>query len=746
MTATADNDAGLSPEQWGILAAIAGAFVPSCTSLNGNRLLQNPLPPQVYDSLCQRIQQNVGQNDDQELVAKFMAESATSQPAFQAAITDLVKLYMPDEAKKGLFFILKALNTRAGSLVLTGYATSLDCLPVADRQQILQSWATSRLPFFRNLHKSLSALVRSFWLRTSANLRAVIDCPERPVHNPPPKAFHPFEFIQFASTSLSEPDVIEADVVIVGSGCGGAVAAKTLAEAGLNVIVVDKSYYWTPQMLPLTEASGLASLFENGGTILSDDASMTVVAGSAWGGGGTVNWSASLQTQSFVRREWSQKFGLPYFTTSAFQDDLDKVCERMGVGTSAIEHNKGNRALLEGARKLGFTVKPVPQNTGGEAHNCGYCTLGCGSCGKKGPTESWLPDAAKAGARFIEGFNVSEVTFADTKTGGNRIVTGVKGTWTSRDGNGKVAGSDRRIRQVIIKAPRVVASMGTLGSPLLLKRSGLTNSHIGRHLHLHPASIVGAVWDEDVRPWEGPILTSVCTEFENLDGEGYGAKLEATAMIPSLFLTAFPWRDGLHFKETASKMKRMTGYISLARDRYGGRVFPDPIDGRCRIRYTTNKYDQRHILEGIAGLSQMLYVEGAREIHTSIPGLDPFVRPSDEPNSKITVARKEQPSINDEEFKAWLAKMHHVGVGDTPFASAHQMGTCRMGSDASNSVIGPNGQVWGTKGLYVADASAFPSASGVNPMITTMAISRGIARGIAKDAGVNVGTAGLTKL
>ncbi|KAI7520309.1 hypothetical protein KC319_g22126, partial [Hortaea werneckii] len=177
-----------------------------------------------------------------------------------------------------------------------------------------------------------------------------------------------------------EPEVIEADVVVVGSGCGGAVAAKVLAEAGMRVLVVDKSYYWPPEHLPMSEEEGAQHLFAQGQLVQSDDSSIAVAAGSAWGGGGTVNWSASLQTQGFVRREWAQKFGMPYFTSSAYQADLDAVCERMGVGTAAIEHNKSNRALLEGARKLGWAAKTVPQNTGGEAHNCGYCTLGCGSC------------------------------------------------------------------------------------------------------------------------------------------------------------------------------------------------------------------------------------------------------------------------------------------------------------------------------------------------------------------------------
>lgn len=555
-----------------------------------------------------------------------------------------------------------------------------------------------------------------------------------PVHGSPSKDGYPFRFLQLPSVATSEPDVIETDVVIVGSGCGGAVAAKTLAESGLKVLVVDKGYYWSPLRLPMSESEGAAHLFHNGGMSQSDDASVSVVAGQTWGGGGTVNWSACLQTQGFVRREWSNKFGLPHFTSAEYQRDMDAVCERMGVGTSAIEHNATNRTLLEGARKLGWSAKTVPQNTAGAAHNCGYCTLGCGSCDKKGPTETFLPDAAKAGAEFLEGFECERILFEDPERGG-RITTGVQGTWTSRSQDGGVIGG--QARKVIIRAKRTIVSAGTLATPFLLQQSGLTNNHIGRHLHLHPVSFLAAVWDEDIRPWEGSILTSVINELENIDGDGYGTKLEATTMLPGFFLPSFPWRNGLQAKEFAVKMKRMTGYISLSRDRYGGRVYPAPDGSRFKVAYTPSEYDKQHILEGIIRLAEMAYVQGARELHTTIQEIEPFIRPRPSPESNVHVNEISSPSVNDSEFQAWTAKIRKVGfpAPQSRFASAHQMGTCRMGSSEANSVVDPQGRVWGTEGLYVCDASVFPSASGVNPMITNMGISRGTARGIAEEMG-----------
>ncbi|OQO05775.1 hypothetical protein B0A48_09869 [Cryoendolithus antarcticus] len=705
----------LTAEQWSILAAIADTVVPSFTSSMGNRLLQHPLRSQVYDTARNRIAQLAGASVGSDVITTYLGESATSTPEFRNAVSRL-------------------LGTRAGALLLTGYVTPLDCLPVADREKVLQNWAISRIPILRDLYRSLTTLSMILWIRTSPTLGLVLGYPRVPVHGTPSKDSYAFRFLQIPRTIATEPMVIETDVVIVGSGCGGAVAAKTLAEAGLRVLVVDKSYYWNPLRLPMSELEGMEHLFENAGAVQSDDASIAVVAGSAWGGGGTVNWSASLQTQGYVRREWAQKFGLNHFITSAFQRDLDAVCDRMGVGTAAIEHNKGNQVLLEGARKLGWSAKAVPQNTGGEAHNCGYCTLGCGSCGKKGPTETFLPDAAKAGAEFMEGFDCAEIMFDDAASS-ERQAVGVRGTWTARDSSGNPARHVGAKQEVIIKAKRVIVSCGTLASPLLLLRSGIKNSHIGRHLHLHPVSFVAAVWDEAIRPWEGSILTSVVNEFENLDGECYGAKLEATTMLPSLLLAGFPWQSGLDSKEFAAKMKRMTGYISLSRDRYGGRIYADSKDGRIRVAYTPSKHDKKAILEGVVHLAEIAYVEGAREIHTSIPTVPAFVRPSSTLDFSITVSSNASPSVNDPTFRSWLDIIRKTGFPSpaSRFASAHQMGTCRMGTTAKNSVIDPRGQVWGAKGVYVCDASAFPSASGVNPMITNMGISRGVARGVAEE-------------
>lgn len=579
----------------------------------------------------------------------------------------------------------------------------------------------------------------STWTKKSAALFPVLGFPRAPVHGKPGKGFD-YSFIQFPPGR--EPAVIETDVIIVGSGCGSGVCAKNVAESGHRVIVVEKAYHYPPEYLPMSKADADVHLFTNGGVDLSDDSSIAVLAGQAWGGGGTVNWSASLQTQGFVRKEWADG-GLPFFTSSEFQESLDRVCHRMGVSGAHIEHNPTNAFLLEGARKLGYSAKVVPQNTAGKKHYCGYCTLGCGAAEKQGPVVSFLPDAEKAGANFIEGFQTEKVTFENVK--GKKVATGVRGLWTSRDSHGGVDGTDQTTREVVIKAKRVIVSAGTLQSPLLLIRSGLSNPQIGRNLHLHPGTsspetvsstlanirhlvaLIAATFPQEIRPWEGGILTTVCDEFQNLDGHGHGTKIEAMTMIPGWILPFLRWRGGLDYKMLCAKTNHMTGHISLVRDRDSGRVYPDPTDGRLRIAYTPSAFDARHALGGVIAAAKILYVSGATEIIISAAGIPIFVRNEDKPNAGE--------GVNDAKFQAWLKQVRRKGANapDTVYGSAHQMGTCRMGIKERNSVVDPTGKVWGAEGLYVADASVFPSASGVNPMVTNMAISDWISRGIARE-------------
>ncbi|KAH8595718.1 long chain fatty alcohol oxidase-like protein [Bisporella sp. PMI_857] len=728
------KDQFFTEQQWTTLLAIMDTIIPSIhteatTSYQSEQLT---ISKEKYNTAFEHLQSNVTNPPSQDLLAKYLEERPSTNPKFQDALQRILVQRSRDDARKGLAFILSALNTRVGSYTLTGYTTPIHEQPMEIRQAIVKSWRVSYLKPLNLIYKSLTQAAKNLWVKSSPTFYETTGFPQVPKDYKQGKHYD-YKFEQFPAGS--EPETIETDVIVVGSGCGGAVCAKNLAEAGHRVLVVDKGYYFSPASLPMHEQTAMEHLFDNAGVTQTDDGSMTILAGSTWGGGGTVNWSASLQPQGFVRKEWAQDRGLTFFETAEFQNCLDRVCERMGVSAEHIRHNHGNKALLEGSRKLGYTAKAVPQNTNGDEHYCGTCTLGCASGGKHGTVMTWLPDAAKAGAKFVEGFKVEKVLFDESN--GRKVATGVKGVWTSRNSKGELDGpaSEVTVREVIVKAKKVIVSCGTLWSPIVLLNSGLKNWQIGRNTYLHPVNIIIGVFKEDVRPWEGGILTSVCTSYDNIDGQGHGVKIETCCMVPGLFVTLLDWTDGFDWKLRALKYRHMNGFIVIGRDRDTGRVYPDTASGLPRIAYTPSAFDRGIIMEGNVACAKIAYAAGAIEIHAAIQGVQPFIR-DPVPEGAI------DPGVTDPKFNAWLQEL--VKIGNKPpvatYACAHQMGSCRMSTREADGVVDPKGKVWGTEGLYVSDASVFPSASGVNPMITNMAISDWISRGISKELKSEEGT------
>ncbi|KAH7037665.1 GMC oxidoreductase [Microdochium trichocladiopsis] len=781
--------------QWEVLESLIDAVVPAIVVASdgnsdpGSALTANDTHKQLvvteeqctdaYDDLVATLKRPPTYDQFKE----FLAARPLDNPRFHKQLRRIVG-QTPKSVRKRLGGALDLMTRRTGSLLATGYWTPLHQQGLDTREAIIKSWQNAWTPVWPLLAKTFCTLARVSWAPTDPlfhKLSAYTDHVDDYI----PGSEVDYRFLQFPPTATStshdnddeEPAVIKTDIVIVGSGCGGGVAAKVLAEAGHKVVVVDKGYYFPPSHLPMAGEAGQQLLYEAGGSLQATNGATSLLAGSCWGGGGTVNWSASLAPQDFVRREWAGEpgGGLAFFDTPAFQESIDRVCETMGVSDEHVRQNHGNRVLLDGAEKLGWHAKACPQNTGGNEHYCGRCSLGCGSGEKQGPAVNWLPAAQKAGAQFIEGLSVSEVLFADDddeeddedednedNEGGSghekkkRRAIGVVGRWTARDKNGFVhsPASERVQRTVRIEAKKVIVASGSLNSPLLLMRSGLKNPHIGKNLHIHPCGNLTAAFPEDVKGWEvqsfpGGILTSVVSDFENLDGHGHGVKLEASSMLPHMVLFNLPWHSALQWKTDALKFRAMNAYISIARDRDTGSVFPDPHDGRPVVDYAISDFDRAHTLAGLVALAKLCYAQGAVEIWPAVPGVPSFKRRS-EPSSSSSRGNRESSPADDEEnvdgnqdplgdddpaFQAWLRVLGTANNSPprAQHASAHQMGTCRMSSSPEGGVVNNKGQVWDTEGLYVADASVFPSASGVNPMITVMAIADWIARGILAD-------------
>lgn len=281
------------------------------------------------------------------------------------------------------------------------------------------------------------------------------------------KLSEPLAIASLAGTqSCSQDHGIECDVVIVGSGSGGGVAAAVLAKAGFKVIVLEKGRYMAREDLTLLEGPSFRDLYDEGGMLSTDDSNVIILAGSTVGGGTAVNWSASFRTPEHVLRGWEESFGLHLFTTSRYRDAMDQVCKRLGVQDEIQNENLQNTVLRKGCDALGYHVANIPRNSTAE-HYCGWCCYGCRRGVKNATSETWLVDAANYGAIILSRCSAQRILHApsnDARKG--RKSVGVVA---------KIGHSDNR-RQLFIKARATIVASGALRTPPLLRNSGLKNS------------------------------------------------------------------------------------------------------------------------------------------------------------------------------------------------------------------------------------------------------------------------------
>ncbi|KAI1410737.1 long-chain fatty alcohol dehydrogenase [Hypoxylon sp. FL1857] len=692
------SDSSFSEPQWQALFMLLDAVVPSIkvvdslVTRNGHICISQ----EDFDNYYHEIRRRMKHPPSKEMFQDYLAVRPSNNPVFIKRIKKAMNSLGPGQ-KLQLSRILSFMMTRLGSLISTGYLTPFNDQPVTVRDAIIRSWRNSWFYLWPMLARTFIQLGTMTWSQSEPMLQGLSGFKgyiEDPPSEPAPAI--DFNFMKFDASP--KPAVVETDIVVIGSGCGGGVCAKVLAEAGHRVLVVDKGYYMPPSQLPVGPDSP-EMLFEgeNGG-LPNVDGSMFLAAGSCWGGGGTVNWSASMPTPDLVRKEWADVNGLKFFTTSDYQGSLDRVSDFMGLGKTPTQQNHANTVLLEGSKKLGWRAQAWPPNTGPE-HYCGSrCANGCRASKKQGPAVSWLPAAAKTGAQCIEGFKVSKVLFEDIN--GSKNAIGVAGIWTSRDEDGNF-------------------------NKTLKPRVQRLNPHIGKNLRLHPSLHYTAVFDDEIRGWEGEMVTSVVTEFDNLDGEGHGFRVESTAMLPHTTFFQVPWYGGLQFKLDAIKYRQMNCFMALTRDRGSGSITPNPNDGSPVITYTPSPFDRSNMVAGVEAISKLCYIQGATELLPVVPGLPRFR------SSKAAHDR----DVNDADFAEWLCRLRASDPKPSTsiYGSGHQMGTCRMSTNPTTGVVNEHGAVWGTENLYVADASVFPSGSGSNPMVTIMAIADYISRGISQQ-------------
>ncbi|HEX5990771.1 MAG TPA: GMC family oxidoreductase [Solirubrobacterales bacterium] len=479
----------------------------------------------------------------------------------------------------------------------------------------------------------------------------------------------------------------ECEVAIVGSGAGGAVAAAMLAEAGLDVLVLEAGGHYNRDNYPAGRLEAITELYREAGlTIAEGRPPIPVPVAKVVGGTTVINSGTCFRAPDPILESWREQFGVSW----AMDLDQDFAEAEDFLRVTPLDPNRMGRngqLAMEGAAALGLSGGPISRNAG-SCVQCSSCPYGCAIDAKRGMHVSYLPRAVAAGARVRAGVEAQRVLVEDGRAVGLAC--------SARDAGG-------RSRPFTVRASRaVIAGGGALGTPELLLRSGLGGKQVGRNLRIHPACWVGARYEEDVHGWEGVMQSYYVDQWEHEQG----VLLEAT-FTPLAFGGAWLVGTGAEHQRAMLEFGRIGSIGVQLRDVSVGAVGL-ANEGALRAGYHLNDEDVRKTIFGIARAAEVHFAAGAVEVYPNIPRAG-VLKPGDLATFEAT------------RFKASELRLE----------AFHPMGTARISADPRRGVCAPDGSVNGTRGLYVADASLFPTAPGVNPMMTIIAFAKQVSREVA---------------
>ncbi|MEV8637653.1 GMC family oxidoreductase N-terminal domain-containing protein [Streptosporangium sp. NPDC051023] len=510
-----------------------------------------------------------------------------------------------------------------------------------------------------------------------------------PVTRPPTAARAPKTIATLSASNL--PATLDVDVCVVGSGPGGAVVAARCAQAGLSVIVLEAGGYHNEQDFRQLELAGLRQLYLGGGLMTSESGSIAVLAGSTLGGGSVSNYMSCIRTPDAIREEWA-RLGVADIGADDFPArHLDPVCERLAINVEATRANGTHKRLRDGLDALGLEHRVITRNAElhDDARYCGYCGFGCQQGLKLSMLKTYLQDASDAGARTIVNCWARGVLSAGGRARGIEAV---------------LADGDGSRRRLIVNARAVVVAAGAVESPALLLRSGVGGPAVGRYLRVQPAFSVAGVYDEPVQAWIGQAQSLVCESFRDVV-DGHGFLIEGLGVFPGFWAAGVGWEDGRRHKEEMLRLPRTASFVSFIRDHGAGEVVIDER-GRSVVRWDLDDPVDRE-------LAVRAHIETAR-VHAAAGAAEIY-----------TLHGKPARWRRGEDFEAYAERLRAAsyGTNDILYFTAHQMGTCRMGTDPLTSVADGRGELHDLPGAWIGDGSAFPTAPGVNPMITIMALA-----------------------
>lgn len=487
---------------------------------------------------------------------------------------------------------------------------------------------------------------------------------------------------------------LEVDVVIVGSGAGGAAAAAQLAEAGLDVVCLEEGGHFTERNFSQDQGVAWRQLYaDDGQRVMAGNLFIPVAGGRCLGGSTVVNSGICFRIPEWRFSQWKEERGLD-FTWDELRPWLARTERFIHVTPSDARVTGGNNLFCqEGLEALGWAGGPMPRNAPA-CVGCGACQMGCPSGGKLSVVKTYIPRAGKAGARFVTKARATEALQA------NGRVVGVRADLLDPE-------SDEPIAALTVHARAVVLAGGAIQTPCFLQNNGLGNEHVGEHLHVHPGAGVIAITDRDIEGWRGIPQGFYSDEFLESDG----LILESFWATPEVFYLSFPFgRDGAAGMLDFAKMAALGGVIM---DRSEGTVRPTSTPGKAKVSYHLVDDDRRRLVLVQRYSAELLLAAGAKEVRAAVYGV---------------------PAItNVEEARRWLDPDNVKLKQLMAVYSSHPHGTTRMAGSAEDGAVDCRGRVYGTEGLYVMDGSVFPDVLGVNPQVTIMALASYLADSLAQE-------------
>jgi choline dehydrogenase-like flavoprotein len=465
--------------------------------------------------------------------------------------------------------------------------------------------------------------------------------------------------------------IVTADACVIGTGAGGAVVAKELAEGGMSVVMLEDGERFTTDDFNARPREMSSRLYRDAGQIATvGNVPIVLPLGQTVGGTTTVNSGTCFRTPDSVLERWRSEFGLTQLTPTTLDPFFRRVERILNVSQVPAELAGKNALVVKrGADALGWSGDFIYRNVRG-CVGSGVCAFGCPTSAKQSTNLTYVPRAWEAGA----------TTFT--------------GTRAERIEQGKVQAVTTGGGRVTVRAPIIVVACGAIHTPLLLKRNGLgtTSKELGGNLAIHPATAVRALFDEEIDLAKGVPQSFYIDEFatERIIFEG-------AAGPPDYLAMAMPFSRERH-RELMLNWKHLSQFGVMVSDVSRGRVHERL--GRAEIRYDLVKEDVAAFKRGIELLIELYFEAGAKTVYPPVEQVGELHEP---------------------------AKLPPLKASNMTLMAFHPLGTARADARPEHGVVDERLKLHDADGIYVADGSVVPSSLGVNPQITIMSLATRLA-------------------